>query len=466
MKSELRKGLLEQRRSLAREQVEEYSQLIRKRLEDLPEYRRAESVGYYYSFDNEADTKDIISGALGKKRVFLPRTEDDISFHEIKSLDGLEKGRFGLMQPPAGTKEGRLDMIIVPGIGFDASGNRLGRGKGYYDRYLAMTDALKIGLAYDFQIADRIPSEDNDIPVDIIITESRVVRCRIIDGKAVAARITDKISNEIASLGKKPGLAVVLVGDDPGSQTYVSIKRKKCAELGIVSKAYDLPSSSTDRDVREQIRRLNNDADVHGILLQLPLPRHLDQASLLEEISPEKDVDCLTAANLGRFYSGNPGLAPCTPKGIIRLLDEYDVKIEGKHAVVVGRSNIVGKPCAALLLQRSATVTACHSKTEDLGSHTRQADILVVACGVPMLVKADMVKAGAVVIDVGTNKIEGKQCGDVDFREVKKIVKLITPVPGGVGPMTVAMLMENTLLCYRRIEGHDTEGQSARGRDE
>ena len=272
----------------------------------------------------------------------------------------------------------------------------------------------------------------------------------IIDGKALAAKVKDGVRQEAAQLPRKPGLAVVLVGDDPASRVYVTSKRKDCEECGFYSEEYALPAQTTQRQLLELVAELNGRQDIDGILVQLPLPRGLDEQAVLLAIHPDKDVDCFHPFNVGRMVIGDPAFVPCTPAGVIEMLDEYDIPIRGKRCVVLGRSNIVGKPMAALLTQRDGTVTICHSRTEDLARCTREADILVSAVGRPGLLTGDLVKEGAVVIDVAMNRDEnGRLCGDADFASVEPRASHITPVPGGVGPMTRACLMRNILTAAR-----------------
>jgi methylenetetrahydrofolate dehydrogenase (NADP+)/methenyltetrahydrofolate cyclohydrolase len=275
----------------------------------------------------------------------------------------------------------------------------------------------------------------------------------IIDGKKVSSHIKDDIAAEVKMLknktGKTPGLAVVLVGDDPASAVYVKNKNKTCKNIGFQSFEHILPENTSEDKLLNLINELNNDDQVNGILVQLPLPSHISSKKILVSINPQKDVDGFHLENVGRLVTGNALFKPCTPAGIIKLLDEYKIEIEGKNAVIIGRSNIVGKPVSFLLLERNATVTICHSRTKDLPSITRSADILIAAIGKPNFVSLDMVKNNAVVIDVGINRLDGKLVGDVDFASVSKQASLITPVPGGVGPMTIAMLMENTLQAFK-----------------
>ena len=267
----------------------------------------------------------------------------------------------------------------------------------------------------------------------------------IMDGKALAEKVKAQICEKVSKLRRQPGLAVILVGDNPASQVYVRNKERDCAECGIMCYDYHLPQDASQEDVLDLVEKMNNYGAVDGILVQLPLPEQIDERVVLEAIAPDKDVDAFHPENVGRIMQGQAYYKPCTPAGVMEILHEYGIDPGGKHCVVVGRSNIVGKPMAMLLLHENATVTICHSRTPDLKAQCRQADILVSAVGKTGLITADMVKPGAVVIDVAMNRNEaGKLCGDVDFAAVSQVASYITPVPGGVGPMTRAMLMENT----------------------
>ena len=275
----------------------------------------------------------------------------------------------------------------------------------------------------------------------------------IIDGKAIAAVIQDEVRAEAASLrerGVAPCLAVVLVGEDPASQIYVRGKLRVAAEVGIESRDHVLPESTSQGDLLALIDRLNGDPQVHGILVQLPLPPQIDASAAILAVDPAKDVDGLHPLNVGALVSGNPGFAPCTPCGVLELLHRSETDLDGAEAVVVGRSNLVGKPTALLLLREHATVTLCHSHTRDLPGVCRRADVLIVAAGRAKMVTADYVKPGATVIDVGTSRVDGKLSGDVDFEAVKEVARALTPVPGGVGPMTIIMLMRNTIQAARQ----------------
>lgn len=272
---------------------------------------------------------------------------------------------------------------------------------------------------------------------------------KIIDGKAIGQEIRNELKEEVASLveqGCQPGLAVILVGDNPASQTYVKNKEKSSMEAGMKSELIKLPESVTEEELLQEVEKLNGDGTIDGILVQLPLPKHIDENKVIRAISPQKDVDGFHPMNVGKMLIGQETFLPCTPYGIMELLDRTGVDIAGKHAVIIGRSNIVGKPMGQLLLQKDATVTYCHSRTENLKKFTKQADILIVAIGMAKFITGDYVKEGAVVIDVGMNRDEnGKLCGDVDFTSAEEVAGAITPVPGGVGPMTITMLLKNTV---------------------
>ena len=277
---------------------------------------------------------------------------------------------------------------------------------------------------------------------------------KIIDGKAISASCREKIAKETEEFkntyGFAPGLSVIIVGEDPASKVYVRNKKLGCEQVGFNSDVYELPESTTREELNALIDKLNADEKVHGILVQLPLPKHLDSEEVIARISPEKDVDAFHESNVGRIMIGNYSFLPCTPAGVMVLLRESGIEISGKECVVVGRSNIVGKPMAMLLLQANGTVTVCHSRTKDLAEVTRRADILVVAIGKADFITGDMVKDGAVVIDVGMNRrADGKLTGDVDYQSVSEKASYITPVPGGVGPMTITMLLQNTLVAAK-----------------
>ena len=277
---------------------------------------------------------------------------------------------------------------------------------------------------------------------------------QIIDGKAIAAKVRERIGSTVTTLkqqGVTPGLAVVLVGDDPASRVYVGMKKKMCVELGMYSADHELPASTSEQELLALIDQLNNDSRVHGILVQLPLPDHIDTDKVLEAISPDKDADGFHPYNVGRLAIGKPTFQPCTPYGVMVMLDEIGYDLKGKEVVVVGRSNIVGKPVALMCLSRHATVTICHSRTKDLPEVVKRADVVIAAVGKAEMVKGEWIKPGAVVIDVGINRVgEKKLVGDVEYAAAAERASAITPVPGGVGPMTIAMLLQNTLESAQR----------------
>ena len=272
----------------------------------------------------------------------------------------------------------------------------------------------------------------------------------VMDGKALAAKVKEQVRSQMEPMSQKPGLAVILVGDNPASRVYVNGKKKDCGECGIYSEEYALPEETTQEELLELIGALNDRADVDGILVQLPLPKHLNEKEVLLAIRPDKDVDCFHPFNVGQLMIGEEGFQPCTPAGVMRMLEEYGIDPAGKHCVIVGRSNIVGQPQAMLMVKKNATVTICHTKTRDLKAECLRADILVAAAGRVGLITGDMIREGAVVVDVAMNRNDqGKLCGDVVYSQAVEKASYITPVPGGVGPLTRAMLMENTLYAAR-----------------
>jgi len=276
----------------------------------------------------------------------------------------------------------------------------------------------------------------------------------IIDGKKISEEILEGLKQRVQKLKKKninPTLAIVLVGDNPASKIYISNKQKACEKIGIGSNLYEFPENIKEEKLIALIKQLNNDKKIHGIIIQLPLPKHMDEKKILSLVSPEKDVDGLNPINVGNLLIGNEYIAPCTPKGIIKMLEKMKIPVEKKNVVIVNNSNVIGKPLAMMLTNRFATVTLCHIKTKFLSQHTKKAEILITATGVPGLIKKDMVKEGTVIIDAGICYKDGKVYGDVDFENVKDIASFIIPVPGGVGPMTVAMVLENTLILAENI---------------
>lgn len=275
---------------------------------------------------------------------------------------------------------------------------------------------------------------------------------KIMDGNILSQSIKEKIKNEVKNLNPKPGLAMILVGDNFNSKLYVNIKEKACEEVGIKSDNYFLPENTENDEIIEIINKLNKDKSIHGILVQLPLPPHINKNKILKSINSEKDVDGLNEVTLGKISFGEENISPCTPKGIIKLLEHYNIELEGKNCAIINHSNVIGRPLSTMLLNRNATVTVCHIKTTNLSEHTKKADIIISGTGKPKLITKEMIKEGAIIIDVGIIKVNGKIQGDVDFENVKVIASYITPVPGGVGPMTIAMLLENTLIAFKNMQ--------------
>ncbi len=281
-----------------------------------------------------------------------------------------------------------------------------------------------------------------------------MTKTNILDGSTTAKSIREEIKKEVEILkethNKVPGLATILVGENPGSKIYVNLKHKACKDAGIYSLIEKFTVDITETELINKINEFNNNPAINGILVQLPLPKHINEQKIMNTIAPGKDADGFHPENMGNLLIGNEGLVPCTPKGIIYLLEKNNVKIQGAEVVVVNHSNVIGKPLAALLLNRNATVTVCHVFTKDLAEHTKKADIVITGTGIPNIIKADMIKDGAVIIDAGIARVDGKTVGDVDFENVEKKAALITPVPGGVGPMTIAMLLSNTLMSFKK----------------
>ena len=278
----------------------------------------------------------------------------------------------------------------------------------------------------------------------------------VIDGKLISAAIREELRSKVETLsavGIRPGLAVIIVGQDPASQTYVRNKAMACRDIGIYSEVYELSAEITEQQLLEKIDELNSAPSIHGILVQLPLPDTINEQAVIERIAPEKDVDGFHILNAGKLLVGQRGFLPCTPAGVIELIRRTEQSIAGKHVVVIGRSNIVGKPVAILALQENATVTICHSKTANLAEHVLQADIVIAAVGRPKMITGDMIKQGAIVIDVGINRVDGKLVGDVDYEQAAQWASFITPVPGGVGPMTITMLLQNTVEACTKVQG-------------
>ena len=456
MKGVLRKQLIEQRNQLESEEIIKRSRNIIEKLLKCNEVKKSSKIAIYFPKDNEVSTKELIPVLIKYgKRVFLPRVMDEqLEFKEILSADELEKGSFGIMEPKESSltiNVEELEMIILPCVGCDLHCNRLGRGAGYYDRLLAHhPEIMTICLAYDFQLVEKVQIEEHDQQAGKIITDKRTVEksAKLMDGRKVSSEIIENLKQEIKEQGIKAKLAVILVGTDPASEAYVKRKGKVCEDIGIAFELIKFPQDSNEESIINKIRTLNQNSTITGILVQLPLPKHLNTDKIINAVILEKDVDGLSVASMKKLEQGDEILVCCTPKGIITLLTYYDIKLKDKHIILVGHGRLVGKPLAIMLKNRKLNVTICDEFTKDIKSKTRKADVLISATGVPHLITEDYVKEGAVVIDAGTSKKDNKLVGDVDFEQVKKKTSYITPVPGGIGPMTIAMLVENIINAF------------------
>ena len=455
-KAEIRARLSLHRKSIAQSEVNLKSSLINQKLQDWNQFKTAPSIMFYSAINNEVELKESILTAIKQgKKVILPKTnpeKNELDIVEINNyLEDLEPGYLGIKEPRLSQPylRGKLDLVLVPGIAFDKNGNRVGYGKGYYDHFLKEVKTVKAALAYEFQIVDSIIAGLKDIPVDFIITEERVIDCKtnrkIIDGKRAAIEILVQCRKELeqrSNLGKaRLRMSIVLCGNDPASILYTTMKQKKAQEIGIDTELIKFPETISERELLTRINGLNTTSN--GIIIQLPLPTHLNREKILESIDSEKDIDGLTSTSLGKVAKGDEIFAPATPKGVIYLLEQYTLDLKGKQVVIISRSNLLGKPLALMLINRGATVTVCHSQTTNLIKHTTAADIIITGVGKANFLTAEMVKEGAVVIDLGIAELEGKVAGDVDFFPVAEKASYITPVPGGVGPVTVAMLILN-----------------------
>ena len=373
-----------------------------------------------------------------------------MEYFRVNSTEDLSIGTFNVREPNESclSNSSEINLIFVPGVAFDNNGNRIGHGKGYYDRYLSNTTAIKVGICFESQLVNSIPTEDHDIQMDYVITEKQILsfnKGKILDGTRICNTILHKAKQKVAQISKKITMALLLVGEDPASIVYTNIKKKRADKIGVPTDIIKLPETSTQEEVIAKIKELNRSHS--GLIVQLPLPKHLNQQSILNTIDPNKDIDGLTWTSLGKVIAGDETFAPATPKAVIRILEEYNIPFEGKEVVIINRSNLIGKPMAMMFLNRSSTVTVCHRQTKDLKHHTQNADIIVMGVGKPNLLTADMVKKGVVIIDVGISKVDGKIVGDVAPSVIEK-ASYMTPVPGGVGPSTVAILIEN-LVNYQ-----------------
>jgi methylenetetrahydrofolate dehydrogenase (NADP+)/methenyltetrahydrofolate cyclohydrolase len=462
MKNDIRERTKRMRESLDHRTVDANSRIIGSKLLALEALSTAERIGIYYPAGNEVSTLTVISRLLqDNKRVFLPRVKGEaLEFREIRNLDEVKSGSFRLLEPGEGCKRlagESLNILIVPCVAVDRAGNRIGRGRGYYDRFLAGKGIRTICLAHHFQLVPHIPTTENDQKMDIIITEKETLTItaaptgRLLDGKKVSEAILARLHERIVEEELQVKLAVILVGNNPSSELYVKVKRKRCEQAGIGCEVLRYPSAVAEETIKEQIGELNADESITGILVQLPLPTRHDTNAVLNAILPRKDVDGLTMANRDSLARGDERLAPPTPKGILRLFEEYGIKLEGRRIVIVGNGNLVGRPLSLMLKNRGLGVTVCDKETENARELIAGAEILISGTGTPHLIRGKDVREGCVVVDAGSCIMDGKTVGDVMFDEVKVKASWITPNPGGVGPMTIVMLMENILNATKAV---------------
>jgi methylenetetrahydrofolate dehydrogenase (NADP+)/methenyltetrahydrofolate cyclohydrolase len=473
-KAALRSEMIARRDALPGAERERIAAAFLEMLLALPQYQAARSVLATASIGSEFGTGGFIDASVtAGKTIVLPRVTEPPRHLAIYAVPDVQRdlrpGVWQIPEPdPARCQEvafADVDFALVPALAADRAGFRLGYGAGYFDGLLAGRGprpfcVTALPAALHRGVAAQRPARHPRGPGDRRARRaagSRGMSAKVIDGKAIAQAYRAELALRVERLregGTAPGLAVVIVGDDPASKVYVRNKALASEGIGVRSQVHPLPADTSQATLIALVKGLNADPSVHGILVQLPLPRHIASRAVIEAISPDKDVDGFHYRNIGALLVGEPGYYPCTPWGIMKMLEHESIAIEGRHAVVVGRSTIVGKPMALMLLQAGATVTICHSKTPDLGAMTRQADILVAAVGRARLIAGDMVKPGSVVIDVGVNRLpDGSLAGDVDYEAAARVASHITPVPGGVGPMTIAMLLGNTVKSAERVSG-------------
>jgi methylenetetrahydrofolate dehydrogenase (NADP+) / methenyltetrahydrofolate cyclohydrolase len=457
MKEALRVDLKNRISTLTSDVVKKKSHQIYEHLISLDVIKNAKNIALYSSIGNEVETHDLISFFIKTgKHVFLPRVSDTkLIFKRIESFKDLEKGFCNILEPKQecpDIKPEHLDVVVVPCLAVDIHGNRLGKGGGFYDRFLAtVTRAIRICLAYDIQILNHVKTEKHDEKVHMVVAPYKVIDhrfCKLLDGAKLARRILTNLKQKVEDHNIRAKLSVILVGGSPASLSYVQSKKQQGNFVGFDVDIVKFDETVTQEALVAVIKKLNKDFSVTGILVQLPLPKHIEARTVLDAVAPEKDVDGLSTASNSKLTLNDETLACCTPKGIIKLLDECKVSLVEKKVVLVGHGVLVGKPLALMLKNRGVTFTICDKNTENLIAQTKDADIIICATGVPGLITRNHVKKGAIVIDAGTRKVNGKIVGDVDFHDVKDKVAWITPVPGGVGPMTVAMLLENLKSAY------------------
>ncbi|MDD5086538.1 MAG: 5-formyltetrahydrofolate cyclo-ligase, partial [Candidatus Nanoarchaeia archaeon] len=457
MKELLRTEIKDKRNKIDSNFVRINSIKIEEMLIDMDLFKKSSKIGVYLPKNNEVNTEKIIDSAIKSgKKVFLPCIEkNDMKFRRFNGKETLEEGAFQIYQPMKYCEEinpFELDMVVVPCVVVDKNGNRIGRGKGFYDKFLEKYNTPSVCLAYDFQMVDKINADSHDQKIDFIITEKGSFNkpYQLLDGKSLSNKILDKIKEKIENEKIDLKLAVIIIGNDPASELYVKIKEKKCEYVGIKFELVRFNLDASEEDIIKKIDELNNDDSVTGILVQLPTPKHLSKEKIVNKIRVDKDVDCLTKLNRALIEKGEEYFSCCTPNGIIRILEENNISLKDKKTVIVGKGYLVGKPLSLMLKNLKVNFDVYNKKTNNIKEKTKKADILISATGVPHLIKSDYLKHGSVVIDAGNSKLGGNMVGDVDFEDVKNKVSFITPVPGGVGPMTVAMLIENLLLAYHK----------------
>lgn len=457
-------------KTFTKSEIQQKSDHIQQQLLKLEQVQRASTIALYHAKSTEVQTLLAIKQLLDiNKQVALPRVENtNLVFKRISSLRDVELGTFGIMEPKLSCPEitfSSIDAMVVPCTAVDEKGIRIGSGKGFYDKILAQENhqPLLICLAFHEQLYQDLPKELHDIPMDIVITEERVIEKKhahkIIDGKTLANKSLHKMKTIIEQEKIAITLGVILVGDNHASKLYVSMKEKACAAVGITTNLKNLPESSTQEEVLQAVNELNNNNTVTGILVQLPLPSHLDATAIVNTVDPIKDVDGLTTLNRQKLELGDNALACCTPKGILKLIEMSNIPLEGKKVCLVGNGFLVGNPLSHMLKNKHVSFNVCDKETKNTREITQQADIIITATGTPHLIKEQYVKKGAIIIDAGTAKYGNKTVGDVDFEKVINKVKKITPVPGGVGPMTIATLVENCLEAYH-LQKNLRENQS------
>jgi len=450
-KAFIRAMLLNKIKGLSNSVVLNKSKAIQNKFWGARFIEKSSKIGLYYSKDNEVSTHKLVESLLyDGKQVFLPKVEGiQLFFRKITSLSDLELGAFNVLEPKKtlpiiDPKD--LDLLIIPCIAIDKSGNRIGYGKGFYDRFLSKYLGPIVCLGYDFQIVKKIIPEKHDYRVDFVVTDKRIIcanKCKLLLGRRFAEEVLLKIKKDIKKIKLKPGLAVILVGNDKASLCYVKIKQKKCEEVGINFKLFHFLEDQDSDSIKKIIVKLNKDLNVSGIIVQLPLPNHLDTNKIINLIDSKKDVDGLTNQNRNNFLNNKRNFSCCTPAAILKLLLKNKISLKNKKIVVVGRGNLVGYPLSLVLKKKKIKFKVCTQKTLDLKKETRDVDILISATGKPFLIRKDFIKEGCVVVDAGTSYFENRFVGDVKFDEVRLRASYLTPEVGGVGPLTVAILLQN-----------------------